>query len=251
MLKQNSLENQVAVVTGGGGGIGSVICQYLAEAGASVVLTYHQSVEKTQAVADSLAGDNHLVVQAPVDDSAALAQLAEQIQAHYARLDILVNNAGITRPVAHDDLDSLDDTLIDDIFRTNWRGAFASIRAFKNLLMADDGGLIINISSIAARTAVGSNVAYCASKAAMDSMTMSLARALAPKIRVVSVSPGWVEGDYAKKMPPEILDEQRQKTPLHRIAQPEDVADAVIAVATQLTFSTGCIIPVDGGRPLT
>jgi 3-oxoacyl-[acyl-carrier protein] reductase len=110
---------------------------------------------------------------------------------------------------------------------------------------------VINISSIAGRTAVGSNIAYCASKAALDSMTLSLARALAPQIRVVSVSPGWVEGEYARRMRPELIEEQRRKTPLGRIAHAQDVANAVVAVATLLTFTTGAIIPVDGGRPLT
>lgn len=244
------LENKITVVTGGGGGIGSAICHRLATAGANVVLTYSKSAEKAQAVADALPGENHLVIQAPVDDSDAQTELAKAIADKYGKLDILVNNAGITRPVPHHDLDSLDDDLIDQIFRVNWRGAFASVRALKNLLMEGDGGLIVNISSIAARTGVGSNVAYCASKAAMDSMTRSLARALAPKIRVVSVSPGWVNGEYAQRMPPEILQEQRNKTPLNRIAEAEDVAEAVYAVAAHLKFSTGDIIPVDGGRPL-
>lgn len=244
------LTGQVAVVTGGGGGIGSVICKRLADAGVQVVLTYSRSREKTQAVADSLAGDNHLVMQCAVDDSEAQAALAQAVREKYGRLDILVNNAGITRPVPHDDLDMLDDDLIDEIFRINWRGAFASIRALKTLLMDGDGGVVINISSIAGRTGVGSNVAYCASKAAMDSMTRSLARALAPQIRIVSVSPGWVNGEYAQRMPPEILQEQADKTPLNRIAEAEDVAEAVYAVIAHLTFSTGDIIPVDGGRPL-
>ncbi|RPI96858.1 MAG: SDR family oxidoreductase, partial [Spirochaetales bacterium] len=184
------MQDKVAVVTGGGGGIGSAICRVLAEAGASIVLTYRKSKEKTEAVARSLPGDNHLAIQAPVDDSPTLARLAREIADRYGRLDILVNNAGITRGVDHDNLDDLDDELIDSIFRTNWRGAFASIRALKSLLAAGDGGTVINISSIAGRTGIGSNVAYCASKAAMDSMTRSLGRALAPKIRVVSVSPG-------------------------------------------------------------
>jgi len=165
-------------------------------------------------------------------------------------VDVLVNNAGVSRAVPHADLDALDDTLIDEIFRVNWRGAFASVRALRALLEAGDGGLVVNISSIAARTGVGSNVAYCASKAAMDSMTRSLARALAPRIRVVSVSPGWVEGEYALRMPPELIQEQRDRTPLGRIARAEDVAEAVYAVAAHLTFSTGDVIPVDGGRPL-
>lgn len=249
-MNTKTLTGKVALVTGGGGGIGSAICRRLAEAGAQVVINYNNNAAKAQAVADSLTGDNHLVIQASVTDSAALAQMAAQVAAHYGRLDLLVNNAGITRPVPHANLDELDDAWIDRIMQTNVRGAFACVRAFKELLMAGDGGTVINISSVAAVTGIGSNVAYCASKAAMDSMTRSLARALAPKIRVISVSPGWVWGDYASRMEPAYIQEQINKTPLGRIAQPEDVADAVVAVVTGLTFSTGCVIPVDGGRPL-
>lgn len=249
-MNPQSLHEKVVVVTGGGGGIGSAISQTCAAAGASVVITYNQDQAKAQRVAEHLPGTNHMVVHAPVDDSSALRRLAEQVAARYDRLDVLVNNAGMTRPVAHHDLDSLDDALIDQIFRVNWRGAFASVRAFRPLLAAGEGGLVINISSVAGQTGIGSNVAYCASKAAMDVMTKSLARALAPQIRVVSVSPGWVEGEYAKRIDPAIMDEQRQKTPLKRIAQAQDVANAVLAVATLLTFTTGSIIPVDGGRPL-
>jgi 3-oxoacyl-[acyl-carrier protein] reductase len=110
--------------------------------------------------------------------------------------------------------------------------------------------VVINISSVAARTGVGSNVAYCASKAAMDSMTRSLGRALAPAIRVVSLSPGWVMGEYAKTLPEEFIEEQKNKTPLGRIAMAEDVARAVVSIVESFTFSTGCVFPVDGGRPL-
>jgi 3-oxoacyl-[acyl-carrier protein] reductase len=243
------MKSKVTVVTGGGGGIGSAICRRLAQAGARVVLTYRRSVEQTQAVADSLAGDDHMVLQASVDDRGALARLAEQIADRYGTVDLLVNNAGITRPVPHDDLDGLDDELIDSIFRTNWRGAFASIRVLRHLLEQGDGGVVINISSIAGVTGIGSNVAYCASKAAMNTMTISLGRALAPKIRVVSVSPGWVYGEYAKRVDPAYLQEQRDKTPLGRLATTEDVAETVLAVATMMPFTTGAIIPVDGGRP--
>ncbi len=245
-----SMLGQVAVVTGGGGGIGSAMCRRLAAAGARVVLTYNQHESKAVAVANTLAGDGHVVVHAPVDDSAALARLAATVATQYGKVNVLVNNAGVTRPVPHADLDSLDDELIDRIFRVNWRGAFAMVRAFAPLLRQGDGGLVVNVSSVAGQTGLGSNVAYCASKAALDSMTRSLARALAPDIRVVSISPGWVEGEYANQMAPAIIAEQRKKTPLKRIARAEDVADAVLAAATLLTFSTGCIIPVDGGRPL-
>ena len=244
------LIGQVAIVTGGGGGIGSAICRRLAEAGAHIVITYNSDQDKARAAANTLAGGNHLIIRCPVDDSEAQASLAQAISEKYGRLDILVNNAGISSAVAHDDLDGLDDELIDRIFRVNWRGAFASIRALQPMLSEGAGGVVINISSIAGRTAVGSNVAYCASKAAMDVMTKSLARALAPRIRVLSVSPGWVNGEYAQRMPRALIAEQEEKTPLGRIAEAEDVAEAVYAAVAHLRFSTGDILPVDGGRPL-
>ena len=244
------LHNKVALVTGGSGGIGSAICRRLAAAGANVIINYNRNEQRAYELLASLPGEGHSVFGFSVKNSEQMTQAAGYIAKDYGGLDILVNNAGITRPVPHDDLDALDDTLIDEIFTTNWRGAFACIRAFKPLLMRSNDGLVVNISSIAGRTGVGSNVAYCASKAAMDSLTRSLARALAPQIRVVSVAPGWVWGEYAARMDETYIQQQIDKTPLGRIAQPEDVAEAVFAVATQLTFSTGCIIPVDGGRPL-
>ena len=249
--ENSSMQGQVALVTGGGGGIGSAICRRLAAAGAQVVITYRGSQEKAEATLATLAGDGHWLVQASVTESEQMKAVARKIEEKYGRLDLLVNNAGITTPVPHDDLDSLTDEWIDRIFQTNWRGAFASIRACKELLMVGDGGTVVNLSSVAAVTGIGSNVAYCASKAAMDSMTRSLARALAPKIRVVSVSPGWVLGEYAKRMDPAYIQQQADLTPLARLASPEDVADTVWAVATTLTFMTGNIVPVDGGRPLS
>lgn len=245
------LAGKIALVTGATGGIGSAICTQLAGSGATVAVTYRSSEVRAKALAASLAGTGHLVARTVVDDSATLNELAKMVSAHYGKLDILVNNAGVTQPVPHEDLDSLTDALFDSIFQTNVRGAFAAVRALRGLLEASGDGLIVNISSIAARTAVGSNLAYCASKAALDNLTMSLARALAPKIRVVSVAPGWVMGEYAARMPPEVLEAQRARTPLGRLAEADDVAQAVLAVASSLRFSTGCIIPVDGGRPLT
>lgn len=218
--------------------------------GAAVVVNYNSNRQKAQALYEQLPGTNHSLIQASVTDSTTLQRMANEVSERYGTLDLLVNNAGITHPVPHVDLDALDDALIDQIFQTNWRGAFAAIRAFKGLLLAGEGSTVVNISSVAAVTGIGSNVAYCASKAAMDSLTRSLARALAPKVRVVSISPGWVWGEYAARMDAAYIQQQIGKTPLGRIAQANDVANAVLAVATQLTFSTGCIIPVDGGRPL-
>ncbi len=249
MKQDTSMQDKVAIVTGGGGGIGSAICNRLAAAGAHLVVIDLQK-EGSQALVDSLPDGNHMVSDASITDSAALKTLAEELAERYGSVDLLVNNAGITTPVAHDDLDSLSDEWIDRIFQVNWRGGFACVRAFKELLQAGEGGTVVNISSIAGTTGVGSNVAYCASKAAVDSMTRSLGRALAPKIRVVSVAPGWVMGKYAKRMDPAYIQEQIDLTPLGRLATPEDVAETVWAIANSLTLMTGNIVPVDGGRPL-
>jgi len=245
-----SMQNQVAVVTGAAGGIGSVICHRVAEAGAKVVLVDIKEPAEMQSLATSLPGNDHLISQTFIDDSESCAQLANRLANEFVSLDLLVNCAGITTPVPHDDLESLTDEWIDRIFRVNWRGAFAMIRALKPLLEKKDSSTIINISSIAGVTGVGSNVAYCASKAALDSLTRSLGRALAPNIRVVSVSPGYVFGEYAKRFDPAYLQQQVDATPLQRLATPEDVAETVWAVHTKLTMMTGNIVPVDGGRPL-
>src|ERR1700722_10809871 len=250
----NQAERGVAVVTGGAGNIGRVICGALAREGMRVVVGYNRSAEKAKELAAGLPGGGHAAFVAPVTDSAALAGFAAEIEGRYGVCDVLVNCAGITRFVPHGDLDALDDALIDNILSTNVRGPFATVRALRPLLeksMRPGGGVIVNISSIAALTAMGSNVIYCASKAAVDNMTKSLGRALAPKIRVVSIAPGVVDNDFIRSMDPRWLKEQIERTPLKRLAASEEVASAVIAAIKHFTFTTGAIIPVDGGRPLS
>ena len=244
------MTSPVALVTGGGGGIGSAISRRLASDGMRVLVGYRASVDRADRVVSELTGEGHRALQVPVDDSEALAAVAAAVASTEGRIDALVNCAGVTRPVAHDDLDALDDDLIDQIFVTNWRGPFATIRAFRSLLEAAPDPIIVNISSVAGITGQGSNVAYCASKAALDSMTRSLGRALAPSIRIMSVSPGWVMGDYAARMPEDVNAAQRDATPLRRLATGDDVAAAVSAVIRDLPCSTGSIVNVDGGRPL-
>ena len=245
----SALSGKVALVTGGAGGIGAVISHQLAAAGARVVVTYRDNRARAEALIAALPGSGHRVSSASVLDTPALGALAAEIASAYGRLDILVNNAGVTRVVPHADLDGLDDATFDHILSTNVRGTFACVRAFQSLLAANHG-VVVNISSIAGNTAVGSSIAYCASKAAIDNMTRSLARALAPNIRVLSVAPGWVEGEYASRADPAYLQAQIDRSPLGRIARPDDVAQAVLAACTLLGFTTGAIIPVDGGRPL-
>ena len=241
---------KTAVVTGASGGIGSAISRRLAADGLAVVAGYHRSAERAEALVADLPGHGHRASRVAVQEQDSLAELAQSLAESPGSLDVLVNCAGVTRPVPHSDLDALDDATIDEIFATNWRGSFAAIRELRPLLDKADAAVVVNISSVSAITGQGSNVAYCASKAALDSMTRSLARALAPSIRVVSVSPGWVLGEYADQVPAEFLDAQRSATPLDRLATSDDVAAAVSAVVSDLPFTTGSIISVDGGRPL-
>jgi len=243
----------VALVTGAAGGLGEAIVRALAAAGFTLGLGYHRSSDAAERLRQDLPRGDHFAVAAPVTDSAALAALAAMIQARCGRCDVLVNCAGTTRFVPHADLDALDDALFDSVFAVNVRGAFAAVRALKPLLERSElpgGGVVVNISSIASVIAMGSNVAYCASKAALDNMTRSLARALAPRIRVLAVAPGLVDTAFVKSLDQAWRDEQAARTPLRRLARPQEVAGAVVAAVTQLTFTTGSIIAVDGGRPL-
>jgi len=245
-----ALAGRVAVIIGGGGGIGTGICETLARAGASVAIGYRDGADKAQALALRLPGGPHRALRAPVTDSAALAACAGEVEATWQRCDLLVNCAGMTRFVPHADLDALSDELFDTIFETNVRGIFATVRAFKPLLAHSPGALIVNISSVAARIAMGSNIAYCASKAAVDNMTQSLARALAPDIRVVSVAPGLVETGFITGLDTAWLEQQRSSTLLGTLATPQQVGLAVLAAAVGLPGSTGIVVPVDGGRAL-
>jgi 3-oxoacyl-[acyl-carrier protein] reductase len=163
---------------------------------------------------------------------------------------VLVNTAGFTKPVPHADLDALDDELIDRMFAVNWRGQFAAVRTFAPMLKASGDGLVVSVSSIAGSTGAGSSIAYCAAKAGIDIMTKSLARALAPEIRVLGVSPGVVDTGFVPGRGADFNAKTGASTPLRRVALAEDVAQAILACATHLGFSTGSNIVVDGGRML-
>jgi 3-oxoacyl-[acyl-carrier protein] reductase len=249
-MSDQTLQNRVVLVTGGSGDIGSATCRRLARAGAQVVVNYRNNEEAARAVLGSLDGEGHAICYAAVDKTEDVQVMADFVRDRYGRLDVLINNAGFTRYVDHADLDALDDELIDQIFQVNWRGAFACVRAFRDLLQAHGNGVVINISSIAARTGQGSNVAYCASKAAMDSMARSLGRALAPRIRVLSVAPGLIDGPYASSFDPTYIRSHVDNTPLGRIATGDDVAETIYAAIVHMPMTTGTYIPVDGGRPL-
>lgn len=244
------LAGKVAVVIGGSGGIGAATCRVLAGLGADVAVGFHAGQARAEAIVASLPKGRHAALQVAIEDSASIGRFRDAVLSRFGRIDILVNSAGITRPVAHADLDGLTDELIDAVFVNNWRGVFASIRAFAPALRASGDGLVVNVSSIAGFTGVGSSVAYCGAKAGLDVMTKSLGRALAPQIRVLGVSPGVVDTDFVPGRGKEFKDKAAAATPLKRITSPQDVAEAIAACATSLRFSTGTSIPVDGGRHL-
>jgi 3-oxoacyl-[acyl-carrier protein] reductase len=253
MSYPKTLESKVALVVGGSGGIGVAASRLLAQAGAQVAVTYRPDGRGEAIAADLvrvLRGREHLALPADISSSASLTALRDAVTQRFGRLHILVNAAGFTKPVSHADLDALDDDLIDRMFEVNWRGQFATIRAFVPLLKASGDGLIVSISSIAALTGVGSSIAYCAAKAGIDVMTKSLARALAPEIRVLAVSPGVVDTAFVPGRSADFNEKVAAAAPLKRIGRPEEIAAAILACATHLTFSTGSTIVVDGGRAL-
>jgi 3-oxoacyl-[acyl-carrier protein] reductase len=250
MTRQNPLAGKVAVVVGGSGGIGAATARLLAEEGARVVVTYRSDAAGAAKLTQALAGSGHRAEAVTVEDTGTLTALAGLVSEVYGRADILVNAAGFTKPVPANDLEALDDALIDRLFQVNWRGQFATVRAFRSLLEASGDALIVNVSSIAALSGVGSNIAYAAVKAGIDTMTKSLARVLAPKVRVMSVSPGVVDTDFVPGRDATALAKIAPTIPAGRIATTDDVARAIAACATHLTYSTGSLVIVDGGRAL-
>jgi 3-oxoacyl-[acyl-carrier protein] reductase len=186
-----ALAGKVAVVTGGSSGIGAATVRRLAAAGARVAVGYNSGAARAAALIGEIAGDGHRAMRIPMEDSTQIRDAAAAVQNEFGRADILVNSAGFTKMIAHSDLDSLDDSLIDAILTANVRGPFSMIRALAPLLRRSGDAVIVNVPSIAASYGTGSNIIYGASKAALDTMSMALARVLGPEIRVVCVSPGW------------------------------------------------------------
>jgi len=251
------LHGRVTVIIGGAGGIGSATARMFAEAGAFVVITHRPDApgetikaDAANAIVASLPGERHAALPADVADTATLQALYNEVSWRYGRCNILINTAGFTKPIPHDDLEALDDDLIDRLFQVNWRGQFAAIRIFAPLMKESSEALIVSVSSVSGTTGLGSSIAYCAAKAGIDVMTKSLARVLAPEVRVLAVSPGAVDTGFVPGRGAEFNARAAASTPLKRVAQPEDVAAAILACATHLSFSTGTTIVVDGGRSL-
>ena len=247
----DSLQGRIAVITGGTGAIGLATANRLAALGARCMLLYHsEAAESAAAKVASLPGSGHLCFKAPITDSETLNKVAADIEMQCGVVHILVNSAGFTKPVPAADLEALTDDLIDDILKVNFRGVIATIRAFMPLLKKSEDGLVVNISSIAGFTGSGSNLAYVAAKASIDVVGDALAKAFAPQVRVISVSPGVVDSTFVPGRGADFNDKAASTIPLKRIGKADDVAAVVQACATTMRYVTGTRIVVDGGRHL-
>ena len=245
-----ALAGKVAVVTGGSNGIGAASVRKLAEAGARMAILYHAGAERAHALRASLPGTGHEIVAVDITNPASVREMAARVRAAFGRVDVLVNSAGVTRPIPHADVETLDEALFDQILIANARGPYSVIRALLPLLRVGGDAVVVNISSVAALNGAGSNIAYGAAKAALETMSMSLARVLGPAVRVMCVAPGPVATDFVAGRGRDALEKLAASTPLKRVTEAEDVAQAVMACVTHLHSSTGSRIIVDGGRML-
>lgn len=238
----STLNNKVVVITGGTGQVGYAIAKRLGDQGATVVAIVRRDLDAAFLKMSAISNKCYALL-ADVRDSESLAEAARRV----SHCDILINAAGYTRSIVPGKLQDLTDEMFDDIIDTNLKGTFATIRAFEPHM---DDGIIINISSTAGLRASQSNLAYGAAKAGIDLITKSLAKALAPKIRVVGIAPGYLINPTSGAVKPAgANDHIANNTPLKRVGEAEDIADTVESII-KIKHITGQTIVVDGGISL-
>jgi 3-oxoacyl-[acyl-carrier protein] reductase len=241
------LKDKVALVTGSATGIGKAVALRLAREGVHLTINYSKSEKEaleTKREIEAL-GVKCQLVQATVSHDEQVRDMVQRTIDTFGRLDILVNNAGVTDFVAHDDLEGLKEEYWDRVMDVNVKGLFFCCRA-ASAELKKQRGVIVNITSVAGLTGLGSSIAYAASKAAAISVTKSLARVMAPEVCVNSIAPGivqtrWVEGQE------EHVSRLAAGTPLGRVALPDDVAEVAYSLIAHSHFVTGETIKVDGG----
>ncbi len=247
------VEGKGAIITGGGTGVGRATALDLARRGSSVIVNYSRSreeAEKTAAEVEAL-GVRAVPFRADVADDAACRAMVETAVRELGAIHILVNNAGTTLFVPHSDLETVDDEGWSRVLQVNVVGPFHCARAARAPIEAAGGGEIVNVSSVAGIAGVGSSIPYCASKAALNNLTITLARVLAPKIRVNAICPGFITGRWLEQglgagYEP-IKKAMEQKAPLGRVCDPEDVANAILAIITGSDLVTAQVTAIDGG----
>lgn len=251
------LAGKVAIVTGSATGVGAAAAVQLAKKGCNVVVNYTKSEQEAEATAAACrdAGAGAIVVQADISDDAACRSLAEAAIGEWGRIDCLINNAGATQFVAHDDLDGLTADDFQRIMGVNVVGTYQMTRAVVPHMKAAGAGGVVNISSIAGVMGLGSSIAYAASKGALNTMTLSLARALGPEIRVNTICPGMIQGRWLRQGLGDegydkLLQSQLSSLPLKRVATPDDIAEAAVWFLEGGELVTGEILLVDGGAHL-
>lgn len=252
------LEGKVAIVTGSAKGIGAATALALAEGGAKVLINYKASEDAARATLDQIRrnGADARVVQGDVASEADARRIVDAAVSAWGRLDILVNNAGTTKFASHADVNALEAADFAAIFAVNVTGAYNIVKASFEALKESGEGSIVNISSIAGVYGVGSSVAYAASKGALNTMTLSMARAYAPFIRVNAVCPGfvatgWFCERFGAAFAGKLAEQQRALAPLQRTAGPEDIAKAVCFLAgSYARFITGETVLIDAGLHL-
>ena len=248
MKMKKELIGRTAFITGGSKGIGAATARMLAVAGAQVIIGYNRGVERANLLLKELPGEGHSVQQLTLENSSSVTKAANKIKLNHSKLDILVNSAGFTKPIPHNDLDALDDDLMDKMLIANVRGPFAVIRELRPLLKVGGDSVIVNLSSVSGFKGTGSSIAYVACKAAIDTMSLALARVLGPEIRVNCVSPGAVATDFVEGRDRAKLKKLSESSPLQKVVEPEDVALAIMAYITHLKHSTGARMVVDSGN---
>ena len=243
---------KAALVTGAATGIGAAAVLALARAGFDVALNYNSSeaaAGKTAAAAQKL-GARTLLVRCDVSDEAGVRAMLGSVEKEFQRLDVLVNNAGTTAAWKPKDLESLSLEDWDRVFAVNVRGLFQVSRAAVPLLRKSEG-CIVNTASIVGLRPGPQPLPYAASKAAVVNLTRTLAWNLGPEIRVNAVAPGWMEGDWMKRMLKDNYDDLMGKrakaTPLKRVVTADDVAETIMSLIQGNRFVTGEVIVIDGG----
>ena len=245
-------KGKVALVTGSASGIGRAAAVALANAGYDVAVNYSSSeAAARETVAQcQAAGARTELIKCDVSDEPAVRAMAAAVERAFGGLDVLVNNAGITSKTRIKDLDGMDLADWDHVFAVNVRGLFQVTRACAPMLRARHG-CIVNTASIVGLRPGPQPLPYSASKAAVASLTKTLALALGPDIRVNAVAPGWMEGDWMRRMLGDnydrLMETRAKQTPLKRCVTAEDVADSMRALIESHRFVTGEIIVVDGG----
>lgn len=250
-------DRKCAIITGSATGVGAAVALELGNLGYNVLINYNKSESEAELTRASVAksGGEVVVVQGDVAEDAACVAMVDAALSAWGRLDVLVNNAGMTNFSGVDNWDALTNEVFSRIYDVNVVGAFQMVRAAREALSANGGGSIVNVSSIAGALGVGSSIPYITSKGAMNSLTLHLARQLAPQIRVNAVCPGlitsrWFRDGIGEEGFQKVKSRYESAVPLKRACTPEDVSEAIVWLATATPVITGELLLMDGGKHL-